>query len=109
MNVYGEMLNTEFKDEIINKIKSDVKKDFPEILDEELEHFSNNVYVYAVLQVHNVDKNKIFGILNNLNNLYVDSMQENGIVKNKVITEQDIDYYKSLNKKYLEIVKEKIN
>ena len=36
-------------------------------------------------------------------------MQEDGIVKNKVITEQDIDYYKSLNKKYLEIVKEKIN
>lgn len=51
MNVYGEMLNTEFKDEVINKIKSDVKKDFPEILDEELDHFSNNVYVYAVLQL----------------------------------------------------------
>lgn len=109
MNVYGEMLNTEFKDEVINKIKSDVKKDFPEILDEELDHFSNNIYVYAVLLAHNVDKNKIFGILNNLNNLYVDSMQEDGIVKNKVITEQDIDYYKSINKKYLEIVKERIN
>lgn len=109
MNVYGEMLNTEFKDEIINKIKSDVKRDFPEILDEELDHFSNNVYVYAALHAHNLDKNKIFGILNNLNNLYVDSMQEDGIAKNKVITEQDIDYYKLLHKKYLEIIKEKIN
>lgn len=109
MNVYGEMLNTVFKDETINKIKNDVKKDFPKITNEELDHFSNNVYVYAVLQAHNLDKNKIFGILNNLNNLYVDSMQEDGIVKNKVITEQDLDYYKALNKKYLEIIKQKIN
>ena len=109
MNVYGEMLNTVFKDETINKIKNDVKKDFPKITNEELDHFSNNVYVYAVLQAHNLDKNKIFGILNNLNNLYVDSMQEDGIVKNKVITEQDLHYYKALNKKYLEIIKQKIN
>lgn len=108
MNVYSDMLNTAFKDETINRIKNDVRKDFPKITNEELDHFSNNVYVYAVLNAHNLDNNKIFGILNNLNNLYVESMQEEGIVKNKVITEQDIDYYKSLNKKYLEIVKEKI-
>lgn len=56
----------------------------------------------------NIDKVKIVEVINRLNNLYVEEWQEDGIVKDNVINETNLDYYKSLNKKYLKIVKGKL-
>lgn len=108
MNNYADILNTPFKNEVLNQIKSEVLETFSKISKKELDHFSNNVYVYAVMQAHNIEKNKIFAQLNHLNNLYFDEMQEDGNIKNSVITEKNLNYYKAINKKYLDIIKEKL-
>lgn len=107
MDNYKELFDTPFKEEVVSQIKAEVREKFSDISEEELEHFSNNVYVYAIMMAHELDKNKIFAQINHLNNLYFDAMQEDGIVKSK-IDERNLDYYKALDKKYLEIVKERI-
>lgn len=108
INRQGDIINAPFKDEIIDQIKCDVLKRYKGITSKELEHFSTNVYIYAVLFAHNVDKLKVGAILNNLNCLYVEKWQEDGIVKDTVINEATTDYFKSIHKKYLEIIKEKL-
>ena len=82
-----KIIDAPFKDEIIDQIKCEVLKRYEGITSKELEHFSTNVYIYAILFAHNVDKLKVGAILNNLNCLYVEKWQEDGIVKDNVINE----------------------
>lgn len=106
--LYKNIIDTPFKDNIINQIKSDILIKYVNITEKELNHFSSNIYIYTVLMNKNIDKVKIVEVINRLNNLYVEEWQEDGIVKDNVINETNLDYYKSLNKKYLKIVKGKL-
>lgn len=45
INLHGDIINTPFKDEIINQIESDVLKRYPNISRKELKHFSTNIYI----------------------------------------------------------------
>lgn len=108
INLNGDIINTPFKDEIINQIENDVLKKYPNISRKELKHFSSNVYIYAILIANNIDKFKLVAVINNLNCIYAEEWQENGIVQDSVIHEINTDFYKALNKKYLKIVKEKL-
>lgn len=103
-----EIIDAPFKDEVIDQIKCEVLKRYEGITSKELEHFSTNVYIYSVLFAHNVDKLKVGAILNNLNCLYAEKWQEDGIVQDSVINEVTSDYLKKIHKKYLEIIKEKL-
>lgn len=109
INLHGDIINTPFKDEIIKQIETDVLKRYPNISRKELKHFSSNVYIYAILIANNVDKFKLVAVINNLNCIYAEEWQEDGIVQDSVIHEINTDFYKALNKKYLEIVKEKLD
>lgn len=108
INLHGDIINTPFKDEIINQIESDVLKRYPNISRKELKHFSTNVYIYAILIANNVDKFKLVAVINNLNCIYAEEWQEDGVVQDSLIHEVNTDFYRDLNKKYLEIVKEKL-
>lgn len=109
INLHGDIINTPFKDEIIKQIETDVLKRYPNISRKEIKHFSSNVYIYAILIANNVDKFKLVAVINNLNCIYAEEWQEDGIVQDSVIHEINTDFYKALNKKYLEIVKEKLD
>lgn len=108
MKDYSEQLNMPFRLEITSLIKQEVKKDFPKVKEQELNHFSNNVYVYATLRAYNVNERDIVEQLVYLNNRYFDAMQEDGIVKNSQIKCTNIEYLKNLNDKYTKMIKEKI-
>lgn len=108
MKNFDNILNAPFKDEILSQIKADVKERYKNVLQEELDYFSYNVYVYAVLMAHNVTKNDILIQLNYLNNKFFDEMQEDGKIKNCCIHEDNTDFYKQIDEKYLKIVKERI-
>lgn len=105
---YSELLDNPFKAEITMQIKEEVKKDFPKSKEKELNHFSNNVYVYATLRAYNIDEQDIVEQLLYLNNRYFDDMQEDGVVKNSQITDTNIEYLKKLNDKYMKLIKEKM-
>lgn len=107
MKDYSKELNTPFREEITKQIIEEVKKDYPNVDESELERFSDNVYIYATLNAHNVDKQDIIDQLLYLNNRYFDFMQERGLVEGQHI-DSNIDYLKNLNEKYQKIIKEKI-
>lgn len=107
MHDYSKQLDTPFRDEITNQIMEEVKKDFPDVNESELERFSDNVYIFATLNAHNIDKQDIIDQLIYLNNRYFDFMQEKGLVEGQHI-DSNIDYLKNLNEKYKKIIKEKI-
>ena len=65
-------------------------------------------YIYAILIANNVDKFKLVAVINNLNCIYAEEWQEDGVVQDSLIHEVNTDFYRALNKKYLEIVKEKL-
>ena len=85
-----------------------LRKMYPNISRKELKHFSTNVYIYAILIANNVDKFKLVAVINNLNCIYAEEWQEDGVVQDSLIHEVNTDFYRALNKKYLEIVKEKL-
>lgn len=105
---YEKILNQPYKEEVINQIKEEVKNDFPNIQEKELDHFSNNVYVCAILKAYNINEQEIVDQLLYLNNKYFDEMQEDRIVKDSEIKEANFEYLKALNDKYTKIIKEKM-
>lgn len=105
---YSELLDKPFRLGITIEIKEEVRKDFPNAKEEELNHFSNNVYVYATLRAYNIDEQDIVEQLLYLNNRYFDEMQEDGIVKNTQITGANLEYLQKLNDKYMKKIKEQI-
>ncbi len=106
---YSNVLNTPFREEVTNQIIEEVKKDFPSVSANELYRFSDNVYIYATLDAHNVDKQDIINQLLYLNNRYFDFMQEKGEIEGKQHITNNLDYLKKLNEKYHKIIKEKID
>lgn len=107
MKDFSKELDTPFRKEITNQIIEEVKKDFPNVDERELYRFSDNVYIFATLNAHNVDKQDIIDQLLYLNNRYFDFMQEKGLVEGQHIN-SNIDYLKNLNEKYQKIIEEKI-
>lgn len=105
---YSEQLNKPFRLEITSQIKQEVIKDFPNVKEKELNHFSNNVYVYATLRAYDVNEIDIVEQLLYLNNRYFDEVQEDGIVKDNKINCTNIEYLKKLNDKYMKMIKERI-
>lgn len=105
MKDYRKKLNKPFRKEIISQIKREVKKDFSKIKGKELNHFCNNVYVYAMLVACDVDKQEIAEYILYLNNKYVD---QNKIVEDNELNCTNISYLKKLYKKYIKIIKERI-
>lgn len=105
---YQNKLNTSYREEIVSSIESDVKAQYPDAKEIEIEHFSNNVYIYTTLSANNIDKNEIIEQLMYLNNVYFEEMQEDGRVKNSKIDSNNLKYLEDLNKKYLKIIKERM-
>ena len=92
----------------IVKDYSELLNSFPNAQEEELNHFSNNVYVYATLRACNIDEQEIVEQLLYLNNRYFDEMQEDGVVKNTQITNANLEYLQKLNDKYMKLIKQKM-
>lgn len=108
LNDYSELLDKPFRIEITSKISQEVKKDFPNVNERELKHFSNNIYISATLKAYKVEEQDIIDQLVYLNNQYFDEMQENGEIRNSKINCVNVDYLTRLNEKYRKIIKKKI-
>lgn len=105
---YDTLLNSSFKTEIIDQIKKDILIDFPDVLEEELNHFSNNVYVYTTLLAHQIDEHEIIEQLIFLNNRYFEQMSKNNKLNENIISTENIKYLNNLKNKYIQIIKQKI-
>lgn len=105
---YDDLLNTSFRKEVTEQIKEDVKKDFPNVDEDELYRFSDNVYIYSTLMVNNVSEQDIVDQLIFLNNKYFNYIEEKGSVHKSHIEANNLEYLQNLNEKYKKIIKEKI-
>ena len=99
---YNKLLDTDYKNEIIILIKDDVKKQIPELADDEIECFSNNVYIYACLVANNIDSNEISKILVLHNKAYNKRIGELDKAKEENF---DLNFCTNIAKKYLRIIK----
>ena len=104
---YQDKLETSYKEEIINQIKTDVKKEYPTINDIELNHFSNNVYVYSTLTAYEVNEQEIIDQLVYLNNRFIE-LSNGDYLKDKSVKLDNINFLKELNEKYVKIIKSRI-
>ena len=105
---YRNIIEQEYKNEIIELIKNDVKKNFTNILDEELNHFCNNVYIFSVLRANNVKEEEILKQIMYRNNLFQYEMAQKGKEikpNNPKVAE---DYYIKLINKYEKIIEERM-
>lgn len=105
---YQDKLETSYKDEIIKQIKDDVKKEYPNINDRELNHFSHNVYVYSILIAYEVNKQDIIDQLVYLNNRYIELVDSDYLDDDNSIGCNNLEFLQNLNEKYVKIIKEKI-
>ena len=101
------------RDEIIQDIKNDVKKEFPEVKENDLNYFSTNLYIYATLTALGAEKQDIIEQLMFVNNRYIqthieDTKKDNLSTDENSIIKADYKYLKNLNKKYTKLIKEKL-
>lgn len=109
MDKYDNLIETSFKNEIIGKIRSEVRLKFPSMGIDELLHFSTNVYIYATLIVHKVPEQEIVKQLMFLNNKFFNATQNNDeIIINREMNEPTLEYLKYIKDKYVKIIKERI-
>lgn len=101
------------RDEIIQDIKNDVKKEFPEVKENDLDYFSTNLYIYATLTALGAEKQDIIEQLMFVNNRYIqthieDTKKDNLSTDENSIIKADYEYLKNLNDKYTKVIKEKL-
>ena len=109
MDKYNNLIETPFKNEIIGKIRSEVRLKYPSMGIEELLHFSTNVYIYATLIVHNIPEQEIVNQLMFLNNKFFNATQnDDEIIINREMEQPTLEYLKYIKDKYIKIIKEKI-
>lgn len=108
MKDYSKLLDSPFQLEITSEIEKEIKEDFPKVKEKELNHFSNNVYIYSILRAYNINEQDIVDQLVYLNNRYFDEMQEDERVKDSKIKCTNIEYLKNLINKYMKKIKEKM-
>ena len=106
---YENIIEKSYKNEILNKIKNDVKDIFNNTSLEELNHFCNNVYSLCSLMAHNIDEHKIVQYIMLKNNLFRYQMEQRGIhiysLDNPNLT---LKLCTKLKNKYVKIIKGKL-
>ncbi len=109
MNKYENLIETPFKNEIIGKIRSEVRLKYPGMGIKELLHFSTNVYICATLFAHKVPEQEIVNELLILNNNFFNATQnDDEIIINRKMEQPTLEYLTYLKEKYVEIIKERI-
>ena len=101
---YKDILNRDFKDEILEQIREDVKTEIKDMSDTELEYYCNNIYVYACLKANNINDNEIVKQLMYRNIVIAGELEKNNIENANIPTE----FNSIISNKYYEIIKEKI-
>lgn len=106
---YNNLIETSFKNKVIGQIRAEVRKKYPSMGIRELLLFSTNVYIYAILIVHNVKEQETVNQLIFLNNKFFNAMQnENDIIINRKMKQSTLQYLTYIKDKYIEIIKERI-
>lgn len=105
---YINIIETDYKDEIINMVKIDIKDILDYMIDEEQEHFCNNVYIYSVLKANNINEEEILKQIMYRNTIFLHDMEQRGIELTPSIPKLVEDYYIKLIDKYEKIIKKRM-
>ena len=101
---YKDILNKEFKDEILERIREDVRDKIKDMSDTELEYYCNNIYIYACLKVNNINDNEIIKQL-----MYRNIIIEEDSEKSKIeAVNLPIEFNNYIVNKYCKIIKCKL-
>lgn len=109
---YNKYLNLANKDELIKTIQEDTKIKRPNVTEDELECFSNNVYIYACLVAYNEvtadEISKLLVIHNNIYNNRIEGINEPLVIKDGN-SYSDLQYCVEIAQKYVKLVLENIH
>ena len=109
---YNKYLNLANKDELIKTIQEDTKIKRPNVTEDELECFSNNVYIYACLVAYNEvtadEISKLLVIKNNIYNNRIEGINEPLVIKDGN-SYSDLQYCVEIAQKYVKLVLENIH
>lgn len=108
MGKYKNLLEKDYKEEIINMIKKEITNKFEKISEEELNHFCNNLYVLCSLKAYKVEEQEIIKQIMYRNNVFLYEMQQNGKILDSDISNVELKFYTKLKNKYIKIIKERI-
>lgn len=108
MGKYKNLLEKDYKEEIINMIKEDVTDKIEKVSEEELNHFCNNLYVLCSLKAYKVEEQEIIKQIMYRNNVFLYEMQQNGKILDSDISNVELKFYTKLKNKYVKIIKERI-
>lgn len=101
---YDYILNNPYKEQIINAIKNDVRKEIKDISNYELECYCNNIYVYACLKSYKISQDEITKQILCRNNIAAEKLENLKCNHIRINRKFNTD----ISKKYYGIVKKKI-
>ena len=109
---YSKYLNLENRDELIKTIQKDTRINRPNTIEDEIQCFSRNVYIYACLVAYNeVSADEISKLLVLHNNIYHNRIKgiNDPLVIKDYNTYSDLQYCVEIAKKYVALVLENIH
>lgn len=106
---FRNLLETDYKKNILSLIKYDILDEIQHISLIELEYLANNIYDYCCLVVNDISKEDIENYLNEKFSLYYDSLSDTDKKKfNKNVGDNVKDNVKdNIRKKYIDEIKNK--
>lgn len=93
------------KKEVLSLMKKDITNNFKDISQEELNHFSNNLFVLCSLKAKHINNQTIINQIMNNNTLFLSKMQTKGIQISCKNYDVEIELYTKLKNKYIKIIR----
>lgn len=98
-------MNKYSKKDVLNLMEEDIRIQFKNINEEELKHFSNNLFILCSAKVDNLNEQAIADKITYMNNLFVKNMERKNVNINSNNFDMEMCVYKKLEDKYIELLK----
>ena len=99
-------MNENIKTEVLKMIRKDIQIQFKNIDEQELHQISNNLFILCLSKINNLTDQEIADKIMKNNNEFIKAMEEQGKMVSAENFDVKSDTYKSLQEKYIKIIKD---
>lgn len=99
-------MNENIKIDVLKMMKKDIEMQFKNIDEQELNQISNNLFILCLAKINNLTDQEIADKIMKNNKKFIKAMEEQGKMISAENFDVKSDIYKSLQEKYIKIIKD---
>ena len=99
-------MNENIKIDVLKMMRKDIKMQFKNIDEQELNQISNNLFILCLAKINNLTDQEIVDKIMENNRIFIKAMEEQGKMISTKNFDVKSDIYKILQEKYIKIIKD---